>query len=259
MHATAACRAGAGREPGGSRADRWAEGDPIGDPATGAPTVGTNWAEVDELNPWNLVSGRGPRSDDEVVIDKASADEAGYTVGDTATVLVKSGPQQVRVAGVTKFGDADSPGGASFTIFTTATAQRLVAVPDRFDTVSVVADDGVSETELTARLSDVLPDGLEAVSGAVVTQENQDVFRDILSVFNTFMLVFAFIALFVGGFMIFNTFFITVAQRTRENALLRAVGASKRQVLASILLEALVVGVVASAIGVAAGVGVAFP
>jgi putative ABC transport system permease protein len=233
------------------------DGDPIGDPVNGAPTVGTNWAEIEDLNPWDLVAGREPRADDEVVIVKASADEAGYAVGDSATVLTKVGPQEVRIVGVTRFGSADSPGGASFTIFTMAAAQRLLGEPGRFDSISVMADDGVTERELTGRLRDVLPGGVEAVTGTVITEENQDVFHDLLSVFNTFMLVFAFIALFVGGFMIFNTFFITVAQRTRENALLRAVGASKRQVLGSVLLEALAVGVVASFVGVAAGVAVA--
>jgi putative ABC transport system permease protein len=233
------------------------DGEPVGNPLNGPPTVGSNWPLLDELSYWNMAVGREPRADDEVVIDKATADDAGYTAGDRATVLTKGGPQQVRIVGVTRFGATDSPGGASFTIFTTAAAQRLLAEPGRFDSISVIADDGVSAEELTARLRRVLPDGVEAVTGSVITQENQDVFHDLFSVFNTFMLVFAFIALFVGGFMIFNTFFITVAQRTRENALLRAVGASKRQVLGSVLLEAVAVGLVASVIGVAAGVAVA--
>ena len=102
-----------------------------------------------------------------------------------------------------------------------------------------------------------LPDGVEAVTGATVTEETQDAINNGLSFINTFLLVFAVIALLVGAFIIFNTFFITVAQRTRENALLRALGATKRQVPAAVLVEALAVGLVAPAVGVAAGLAVA--
>src|SRR5829696_6167932 len=219
--------------------------------------LGGNWPEVDEINAFNLVAGRAPRGDDEVVIDKASADDAGYRVGDTATVLVKGPPLRVNVVGIARFGTADSPGGASFTLFSTPVAQRLVGEPSKFDEIAVVADDGVSQSQLRDRLARVVPRGTEAVTGDFITKENQDNFQQGLSVFSTFMLIFALVALFVGGFMIFNTFFITVAQRTRENALMRAVGASKRQILASILLEAAAVGVIASFVGVAAGVAVA--
>jgi putative ABC transport system permease protein len=128
---------------------------------------------------------------------------------------------------------------------------------DKVDSVSLAAEEGVSEEQLVERVRAVLPDGVEAVTGDTVTEENQDAIAEGLGVFNTFMLMFAIVALLVGGFMIFNTFFITVAQRTRQHALLRAVGASKRQVLASILGEALAIGVVASLVGLVGGVAVA--
>ena len=233
------------------------EGDPVGNPQNGPPAVGTNWADVDALNPWNLLRGRAPQRDDEVVLDKRLAEDAGYDVGDVATVLVMGPPQQVRIAGVAEFGEGGSTGGATFVIFTTPAAQRLVAEPGMFDSISVVAEDGVSQGEVVDRLSDVLPPKVEAVTGTVITEENQDAIQEGMSVFNTFMLVFAFVALFVGAFIVFNTFFITVAQRTRENALLRAVGASRRQVLGSVLIEAVGVGIVASVVGVAGGVVVA--
>ncbi|HEX5097129.1 MAG TPA: FtsX-like permease family protein, partial [Acidimicrobiia bacterium] len=172
-------------------------------------------------------------------------------------VLVKGGPQQVTVAGIARFGKADSPGGASFVLFTTRAAQKLVAEPGKFDGISVVANPGISQTEIARRIEPLLPGGTEVVTGVTVTKENQDAIRKGFSFFNTFMLVFAIIALLVGAFIIFNTFFITVAQRTRENALLRALGARKRQVLLSVLIEALIVGVFASVIGVALGVFVA--
>jgi putative ABC transport system permease protein len=233
------------------------DGEPIGDPEMGAPTFGANWSESDELNPFTLVEGTAPRADDQVVIDKKSADDAELSVGDTATVLVQGPPRQVRVVGIVKFGEADSPGGASFVLFTTAAAQRLVAQPGQFDSVSVVAEGGLSQQEVAERIAPVLPAGAEVVTGEQVTKENQDEIKEGLSFFNVFMLVFAVVALLVGSFMIFNTFSITVAQRTRENALLRAIGASKRQVLASVLLEAVVVGVLASLIGLAVGLAVA--
>jgi putative ABC transport system permease protein len=233
------------------------EGDAVGNPNTGAPVFGGNWSEVDELNGWNLVAGTAPGADDEVVIDKASADTTDYVVGDTAEVLVKGGPQKVKIAGIAKFGSADSPGGASYVLFTQPAAQKLVAEPGKFDSVFVVADDGISESQMVDRLTPALPEGTEAVTGEEVTKENQDSIREGLSFFSTFMLIFAVIALLVGGFIIFNTFFITVAQRSREHALLRAIGASRRQVLLSVLLEALAIGVIASIVGLALGVLVA--
>ena len=233
------------------------DGKPIGNPQNGAPTVGAEWSDSPELNPFRLASGRAPQAADEVVIDAKSAEDGDLAVGDTTTVLVQAGPQQVRIVGVAKFGTIDSPGGASFTLFQRSVAQRLLAEPGKFDSINVVADSGVSQADLVARIAAVIPDGTEAITGAAATDESQNQMREAFSFFNTFMLVFAVVALVVGGFMIFNTFSITVAQRTRENGLLRALGASRRQVLGSVLLEAVVVGVLASLVGLVAGAGVA--
>lgn len=232
------------------------DGEPIGQPGAGPPTLGTNWPR-EELNTWDLVEGRGPRRDDEVVLDKAVADDAGVGAGDRVTVLVRGAPMEVEVAGVARVGGADSPGGATFAMFTSEAAPRLLGEPGKFDTISIAADDGVSEQEIVDRVAEVLPDNVEVVTGETVTTESQDALRQGLSFFNTFMLVFAVIALLVGGFIIFNTFFITVAQRTRENALLRAIGATRRQILAAVLLEALGIGLVASALGLVAGIPLA--
>ena len=233
------------------------EGKPVGNPGAGPPTFGVNWPESEELNTWTLVEGRAPRGERDVVLDKGVADDAGYTIGDRATVLVQGAPLEVTVTGIARIGGADSPGGATFTMFTTEAAQRYVGEGGKFDSISIAGDEGASQRELVDRLETVLPDGVEAVTGATVTEENQDAMREGLSFFNTFMLVFALVALLVGGFIIFNTFFITVAQRTRENALLRAIGASRRQVLAAVLLEALGIGLVASALGLLAGIPLA--
>jgi putative ABC transport system permease protein len=232
-------------------------GKALGSPAAGAPTLGGNWNQVKQLNPWTLVTGHPPRAANQVVIDKQSATTGHLHVGDMTTVLAQGQPERFQVVGIIMFGTADSPGGASVALFTAPVAQRLVAAPGKFTSVLFVAKPGVSQHQLAVNLRRVLPHGLEAVTGATVTKEMQTSFQQGMSYFNTFMMIFAVVALLVGAFMIFNTFSITVAQRTRENGLLRAVGASKRQVLGSVLTEAVAVGVIASAIGLAAGIAVA--
>jgi putative ABC transport system permease protein len=233
------------------------EGEPIGDPQTGAPTYGGNWLESDELNPFTIVAGAPPEAGDDVVIDKASADDAGFEVGDPITVLGLGEPRQMTVSGIATFGTADSPGGSSYGLFTTATAQEFVAEPGKFDSALVVAETGISQADIKARLAGVVPDGAEVLTGQEITEESQSDLKDNLAFFNTFLLVFAVVALLVGSFIIFNTFSITVAQRTRENALLRAIGASDRQVLGSVLGEAVIIAVLASVIGLGVGIGVA--
>ena len=233
------------------------EGEVVGDPSAGPPTFGGNWYDVESLNPFTIVAGAAPSADDEVVIDKASADTTGYEVGDTAAVLTPAGRRDVTVVGIARFGDLDSAAGSSFVGFTTAAAQELIAEPDRFDTVVVAAEEGVGEEQLVERIRTVVPADTEVLTGSEITEENQSDIRAGLNFFNTFLLVFAVIALFVGSFIIYNTFSIVVAQRSREMALLRAVGASRRQVLASVLIEAVVVGLIASIVGLVAGIGVA--
>ena len=232
-------------------------GKALGNPANGAPTLGGNWNQVAALNPWHLVAGRAPQAAGQVVIDKKSATDGRLRVGDFTTVLVKGPPQRVQVVGIIGFGTADSPGGASVVLFTTPVAQQLVAAPGKYTSILFVAKPGVSQQQLVSNLKSSLPHGLEAITGAALIKESQDQFAKVLAFFNTFLLIFAIVALLVGAFMIFNTFSITVAQRTRENGLMRALGASKRQVLGSVLLEAVVVGIIASVIGLAAGVAVA--
>jgi putative ABC transport system permease protein len=236
------------------------DGKAIGNPNQGAPTFGGNWTADDGLNPFHIVEGRAPKTDDEVVIDKLSADRGQLRVGDTTTVLVKTGSETVRVVGITKFGELDSPGGASFVGFTEATAERVITAPGSYNGVSVVAADGVSQEEVRDRIAAALSSSdvdVEVITGAALTEENQSDIKQGLSFFTTFMVTFAAVALFVGSFIIYNTFSILVAQRSRETALLRAIGASRRQVLGSILLEALVVGVVASVLGIVGGIGMA--
>ena len=233
------------------------DGTPIGNPGSGAPTLGGNWSTVQALNPFHLVAGHAPQAPDEVVIDKQSARLGHLAVGDITKVIANGPPQRVRIAGLVSFGTADSPAGASVVLFTTPVAQRLVAEPGKFSSIGFVADRGVSQQQLVSNLKRALPPGTEAVTGAAAIKEQQDQFQKALSIFSKFFLIFAVVALVVGAYIILNTFAITVAQRTRENGLLRALGASRRQVLASVLIEALAVGVIAALIGLAAGVAVA--
>jgi putative ABC transport system permease protein len=233
------------------------DGKALGNPANGAPTLGGAWPTTKPLNSFHLVAGVWPTADDEIVIDRGSANKGKLGVGDVTTVLVQGGPQRVRVAGIAKFGRAASPGGATIVIFPMAAAQRLIGEPNKFDEIAVAAQPGVSQRELASTIQRALPSGVEAVTGAQVVKEADNLMHKNMAFFNTFLLIFAVVALIAGGFMIFNTFSITVAQRARENGLLRALGATRRQVLWSVLFEALGVGLVASLLGLGVGLVVA--
>jgi putative ABC transport system permease protein len=234
-----------------------ADGDPLG--GQGPPTMAGNWITDDELNPYQLVDGgRAPEAPGEVVIDKGSAEEGDLHVGDTTVVRVPQ-PVDVTIVGIATFGDADSLGGISFAGFTLEAAQDLLLPePGKVTGVLVGANDGVSQSALVGRLQPVLPDGVEAITGEALTAEQEaDLQSDFLGLLKSFLLTFALIAMVVATFSIYNTFAIVVAQRTRESALLRALGASRLQVVGSVVAEALVVGIIASAVGVAAGIGLA--
>ncbi len=234
-------------------------GKPIGVAANGPPTLGEAWTDVAALNPLRMQpGGEPPRTGSQVVIDKHSADVGHFKVGDKVVVLTQLPPATYTVTGIVTWGSADSPLGASITAFTPATAARVLGQPGKVDAINIEAAPGVTQSELVSRLQAVIHNGkIEVVSGQAITAEAQDSVHQALSFISVFLLVFAFIALFVGSFVIFNTFSITVAQRMRELALLRAVGASRAQVMASVLGESLVIGVVASAAGLGAGIGLA--
>jgi putative ABC transport system permease protein len=238
------------------------DGEAVGDPFMGAPTFGANWNENDDLNPFNLTSGSEPPSGPgEIVIDAASADTTGYQVGDTVPVLTRDGVDEYELVGIARFGTADSPGGASFTLWTTEEAQRIIGEPGKFDSVSAVAEDGVSQTELAESIERQLDDdgttGVEVLTGQEITEETQTDIQESLLFITVFFTAFAVVALVVGSFVIYNSFSIIVAQRAREMALLRAVGASRKQVRRAVLIEATVVGVVGSVAGFLLGLAIA--
>jgi len=233
-----------------------ADGDRIG--GDGPPTTGANWIDDPALNPYRLAEGRAPSADDEVVIDRGSAERGDLAVGDHTTVLTPE-PVDVTVVGIATFGDVDSLGPTTYTAFTLDAARDLLlGRPDALSSVLVAAEDGVNRTTLREEIAQLLPARIEALTQQELTAEQEaDIESDFLGMFEVILLAFAGIALVVAAFSIHNTFSILVAQRTRESALLRAMGASRRQVLAAVVVEALVVGVVASAIGLGVGLGLA--
>ncbi|MGH9214534.1 MAG: ABC transporter permease [Acidimicrobiales bacterium] len=236
-----------------------AEGEPVGNSNFGPPTFGANWGEVDDLNPFNLVEGEAPDAPDEVVLDKATADSTGYEVGDTARYQSPAGSGEATVVGIARFGTADSPFGASFAMFELETAEELLAEPGQVDGIGIVAEDGISQTEIRDRVAEAVgDDGVEVVTGQTLVDENQDDAAQSFSFVNIALLVFALISVVVGAFVIYTSFSFIIAQRQRQLALLRAVGASRRQVLWSVVLESLVVGIVASVAGYLAGLGLAW-
>ncbi len=222
----------------------------------GAPGLGRAWTGT-TLSPLRLTSGRGPSAATEIAIDSRTAEKHRIAVGDTVMVLLAGGPRQEQVVGIFSFGSTGDLAGATLTTFDTVTAQRVLGSPGSYSTIKLAATAGVSQVELRGRVQRVLPKGYEAITGKQAAAENSNSVQSQLKFLNVFLLVFAGISLFVGSFIIFNTFTMLVAQRSREMALLRALGASRRQVTRSVLGESLVVGVVASALGLGVGLGVA--
>jgi putative ABC transport system permease protein len=238
------------------------KGKVIGHPAQGAPALGFGWNPVAQLNQFRIVPGGAPpATDDQIVIDKGSADKAHFHVGQEATVLTGLPPKKYKIVGIARFGTADNLAGASIVLFTIHEAQKIAGLPGKFDYISIAGKPGVSQNQVAASVHTTLAahgyGKLDVVTGQALVKENQSQIGQALGFLNKGLLIFGFVALIVGAFIIYNTFSIVVAQRTREMALLRAIGASTRQVLVSIVGESLIVGVVASAIGVIAGIGLA--
>jgi putative ABC transport system permease protein len=228
-----------------------AAGEAVG--GKGPPTFGFNWTDS-PLNSMKIAEGRAPQADSEIVIDKHSADKGKFTLGQTIKVQLPNGTNSYALVGIAKFGSADSLGGASATMFTTVEAQRVFNAAGEYDSVSAKAKPGVSEVRLKAELSQALGgEKVEVLTGTEITKENQSDIKKAFSGFTTFIAIFGYIALGVGTFIIYNTFSILVAQRQRETGLLRAIGASRRQVLTSVLAEASVIGLLAAVIGVGFG------
>ena len=231
-----------------------------GKPVTtgGAPTLGVSVsADPDLQGATTLRAGRLPSGPTEVAVDARTASKQGFKVGDQVKVLLQGGSRTFTVAGIVGFGEADNLAGATLAAFDTATAQDVLNRKGNFDEIDVAGQPGVDPATLRDRIAAAVPAKYEVLTGADLAKQTADEISKGLSFFNYALLGFAGVALFVGAFLIFNTFAIIVAQRTRELALLRCLGASRRQVLTSVLAESAIVGVLASLVGLAFGVVIA--
>ncbi len=220
----------------------------------GPPTIVSNWLEDETLRIGRLTEGRGPTDDGEIALDFSTAEAGGYEVGDEVTVGAGEGTERFELVGLVGLGDDGTrSSGAKVLVFTTAEAQRLGQMPDQFSYVAVAADEGVDQAQLTSYLAGALPE-YQILTGEQFTAESADAISQFVDILTTFVSVFGWVAIVVACFIIYNTFSILVAQRTRETALLRAIGARRRQVLSATLIEAVIVGLVASIVGMVVGV-----
>jgi putative ABC transport system permease protein len=231
-------------------------GNAIGTADNGT-AVGVDPSADQSLNPLQLVAGEWPRGDQEIAIDKTTAQKHHFQLGQTVGAFADGPVHRYRVSGIVRFGSVDSIGSATITVFDLVTAQRVFAKQGKLDLIRVQAKEGVSDAELLRQIRPLLSAttqvktaAAQANSDSKDTQAGVDAIRYIL-------LAFAGIALFVGGFVIANTLAITVAQRMRELATLRTLGASRRQVLGSVVLEAVVIGLIGSIVGLFLGLAIA--
>ena len=233
------------------------EGEPVG--GQGPPQFAFSFSETDaDTGGFNLREGAYPVGPDEVVIDAKTVADNEFALGDTISIVAPAAPAaDYTLVGIAGFGELDNLGGATSALFDLRTLQTILGREGQLTGASIQVTPGADVEEVITRLEPALPEGARAVSGQTAAEEQAVEIQEGLAFFNTFLLSFGFIALFVGTFTIANTFRIIVTQRTRELALLRALGASARQVNLMVLLEALAIGVFASIAGIAVGFGLA--
>ncbi|WP_406296471.1 ABC transporter permease [Embleya sp. NBC_00888] len=226
-------------------------------PSSGAPTLATNWYETDRT-PVKVTSGNLPKGPGEVMIDADTADKKKVKIGDELRVIAPIGQFPVKVTGIMTF-TTTNPGAALLSFDSATASQRLLGDPNLITSISVSAADGVSDKVLKQRVEQALGDttNFEVKTAAESAKDASDSLSGFLNVMKYAMLGFAGVAVLVGIFLIFNTFSMLVAQRTRELGLMRAIGASRADVNRSVLVEAVLLGVVGSTLGLLAGLGLA--
>jgi putative ABC transport system permease protein len=221
----------------------------------GAPNLGFSIDTTPQFNSLSLVSGKWPRPD-ELVIDVSTAKKSGYKIGDMVPIIANGPERKMRLSGIVRFGNSNGILGATLAGFDLRTAQQLFGKVGQFDSIQVAAKSGVTPEQLVSELKAALPSMVVRTGEAQIKKDTSDTSAQI-SIFRDFLLAFAGIALFVGIFVIVNSLSITIAQRTREFATLRTLGASRTQVLLSILAESAIVGAIASVLGLFVGFGLA--
>jgi putative ABC transport system permease protein len=219
----------------------------------GAPNLGFSIADGNSpFNPLTLVAGRWP-GPGQVVVDESTADKEDFTLGQTVGVQGTGPVARLRISGIVRFGSVSTIGGATLAGFDLPTAQRIFDKEGRLDEIAVAAAAATSDAQLVSNLEDVIPEGTQVKLASEQAESDAEETNEFISFLRTFLLVFAGVALFVGIFVIANSLSITIAQRTREFATVRTLGGSQRQVLVSVIIESLVVGAVASVVGLASG------
>ena len=232
------------------------DGEPLG-PSNGPPTLLESWTPDSQVTPYRVAEGRGPEADDEIALNVAAADEAGFELGDEITIVSQLGRQEYTLVGTVLFGTAESSAGAISVELTLEEVQRIAGTDGRIQTVLAAAEEGVTQQELVDRISAALPSDVDVITGEEAAAQISDNVQEGFAFFQQALTIFGFIALVVGVFVISNTFAILLAQRTRELALLRAVGAGRGQVMLSVMVEAVIVGLISAVLGLLAGVGLA--
>ena len=220
----------------------------------GGPIAGSNWTIEESLSQYFLITGERPRGLSEFAIDVGTFADYDFELGREYQVITPTGPRTFTLTGTIQFGFPDNAGiGATFSVFDTATAQEVLGFPDEFNQISVQAMPGADIEAVRARIEALLPDGVEVITSEEATEEFGDAFESFIGPFQTILLTFAFVVLFVSTFIISNTFNIVLGQRVRELSLLRAVGATPRQVRRSVLTESVIIGAVATVVGLGLG------
>ena len=224
----------------------------------GAPSFGFGIDPAEtRFNPLRLLEGHWPRNGNQVVIDAGTADDQGFKIGDSVRIATLKPVKAFDLVGIAKYGSVSSIGSATFAVFTIPEAQRLLDREGEFDAISTAAKPGVSEQQLTSEIARSLPPTVTVETASQQAKDDSEDISEFTKFIRYFLLAFGGISLFVGAFVIFNTLSITVAQRAREFATMRTIGASRRQILWSVVLEALVIGVISSVIGLFLGLALA--
>jgi putative ABC transport system permease protein len=233
-----------------------ADGDLIGGDAD-TIGIGIDPSADQRFNPLVLVSGAWPRGNSQIAIDKATADKQDVAVGRSIGAVANGPVRTYRVSGIVQYGSVESLGGATISVFDLPTAQRLFRKQDKLDFIRVAGRAGVDSEELVGEIRPLLPPTAQVKTASAQAAADSEDTQEGLGYFRNLLLAFGGLALFVGAFVIANTMSITIAQRMRELATLRTLGASRRQILTSVVLEALVIGLVASVIGLFLGLAIA--
>jgi putative ABC transport system permease protein len=224
----------------------------------GAPGLAFSYSPAGQrFNPLTLTSGNWPASAGQIDIDDATASKDHYKVGQVIGVVARGPEEHFRIVGTVEIAGVSSLGGSTIALFTLPEAQRLFNKENKLDSISVAAKSGTSPEQLVKEIQPLLPVSAQVRTGKAQAASQSNTTSGFLSTFQAFLLAFGGIALFVGSFVIANTLSITIAQRTRELATLRSLGATRRQVLRSVLLEALVIGALASVVGLFCGLALA--